>query len=131
MYTLRSLFEKKASALRVTVYEDGKPIDLERLDDTMLLNLRQSILELWVTSKSSAIFFDCEAYNPVRWGKPLPLRMDVVCYLRDQHLLTGQRKISIPLANMERMIGRRFRITPESKPWKHWSDKTEVVFTTS
>ncbi len=129
MYSLRSLFEKKVPALRVTVYEDGKPTDLERLDDGLLQNLRLSILDLWETSKASAVFFDCEAYNPVRWGKSLPLRMDIVCYIRDQHLITGQRKINIPSSYLDRMVGRRFQLTPESKPWKHWSAKTEVVFT--
>ena len=124
-----AFLNRTPKSLKVTVTQKNEPVNLDRLSDSMLQNLRASILTLWKTSPSSVLEFDCDAYEHVGFfRKEKGLYLEVSCYLRDPSKMTGRKSHRFPKHYLEKMEGVRFTVHPEDTPFMKWKHPVEVVF---
>lgn len=128
-YTMKNIFSRTPKYLTAHVYQNREPVNLEKLTDSMLQNLRIAILEQWKTSSSSVLEFECEIYEINSWWRPAPpLQIEIRAYLRDPEMIVGKKNTRIPQLYLDKMLNRRFVITPGDAVFQKWKPPVEVEF---
>lgn len=124
-----SIFSKQPKYLRVILYENGKPLDIEKLYDDQIKELRLAILKLWETPKQSAIMFDCMVYEHPSWfRRTKDTEFNVECFIHDPNTIPGQRRIRIPKLYQDKFAGRKMTITPEDTVFRKWKHPIHAEF---
>lgn len=124
-----AFLRRNPKALKVTVSQGHTPVNLEKLSDTMLQNLRAAVLTLWKTSPESILEFHCDAYEYSGFfRKDKGLFLEVSCHHRDETELSGRKSARFSRHHLEKMENKRFVIYPEDTPLQKWKHPVEVVF---
>ena len=128
-HTMKNIFSRTPKYLTAHVYQNKESVNLEKLTDSMLQNLRIAILEHWKTSSTSVLEFECEVYEINSWWRPAPpLQIEIRAYLRDAEMIVGKKKTRIPQLYLDKMLNRRFLLTPEDTVFQKWKAPVEVEF---
>jgi hypothetical protein len=122
------MFTWYPKTLKCQIYDDNKLIDLNKCSDTILENLADSIFVHWKTPINSAIWFDVEIYEKHYWFQPPKNYIEIVCFKLDVNSLSRRKQIDISKLYMDKMFGKRFKITPEDTIYRKWSNNVEVMF---
>lgn len=128
-HTMKNIFSRTPKHLTVHVFQNKEPMNLEKLTDSMLQNLRVAILEHWKTSSTSVLEFDCEVYEVHSWWRRSPpLEIELKAYIRDPTMIVVKKKTRIPQLYLDKMLNRRFTVTPEDTVFQKWKHPVEVEF---
>lgn len=123
----KSIFTPKY--LRVILYEQGKPLDLNRLQDDQLNQLRKAILQHFKTNPQGSLVYDCLVYEHHSWfTKSRGTEFNLECFLKDREQLSGQRAIRFPKHLLDTIVNKKLTILPEDTVYRKWKHPIQVEF---
>lgn len=108
--------------LLVQVYEDNKLLDLNTLSDDTLGNIADAVFEVWKTPSNSAVFFRAEIFEKHYFCKHQEITIEICALNREES------QISISKLYIEKMVGRKFKITPKDNLFHKFAGNVEVAF---
>lgn len=114
--------------LKCQIYDDNKLVDLNQCHDDVLEELADLCLSYWKTPHNSAVWFDVEIYEKHYWSIPPKNFIEICAFKFDLNKHDKRRQVSVSKLYIDKMVGKRFKITPKSGLIRKWSDNVEVAF---
>lgn len=114
--------------LKCQIYDNNEIVDLTKCSDDTLEEIADLCVAHWKTPHNSAIWFDVEIYEKHYWFKPAKNFIEIAAYKFD--LNSHDRRIQVDISKLyiDKMLGRKFKITPKNGLIRKWSENVEVAF---
>jgi hypothetical protein len=82
----------------------------------------------WKTPHNSAVWFDTGIYEKHYWFKPTKTTIEIECFKFDLDTHDKRKQLDISKLHINKMLGKKFKITPKETLIRKWTDNVEVVF---
>ena len=113
--------------LKCQIYEDSCLVDLTNIGEPELEKIADEIVKIWKLPIGSYIWFDVEICEKQYWFKDSKTTLEVVCFKQDPNTIYGRHQINISKLYIDKMLGRKFEITPKNTIIRKWTN-VEVAF---
>lgn len=112
--------------LKCEIYENKERVDLNSCGDTELEKLADAIFPIIRSPTNSAVWMDIEIYEKHYWFRPPKNTLEVVAFIAEPY--EGKKQVSVSKLNMDKFLGKGFKIKAENTIMRKWSDDLVVRF---